>query len=66
MNTNEIRREFKKCTTKRSINASNRRGYVTESMIDNIKRVAEVTRMDDPFNEVRKGNVIRRRRVAVA
>jgi uncharacterized protein (DUF2384 family) len=35
------------------------------SMIERIKNIANVTRTDDPFNEVRVGNVIRRRRTAI-
>jgi hypothetical protein len=31
----------------------------------NIRKIAEVTRTDAPFNEVREGNVIRRRRMAI-
>lgn len=37
-----------------------------DMMERNIRKIAEETRTDDPFNEVRKGDVIRRRRVAVA
>lgn len=37
-----------------------------EMMERNIREIAYKTRTDDPFNEVRKGDVIRRRRVSVA
>lgn len=37
-----------------------------EMMERSIRRIAEVTRTDDPFNETRSGDVIRRRKVAVA
>lgn len=34
-------------------------------MEKSIREIADVTRTDDPFDEKRKGNVIRRRRVAI-
>jgi hypothetical protein len=37
-----------------------------DMMERNIRKIADTTRTDDPFNEVRKGNVIRRRKVAIA
>ena len=37
-----------------------------DMMERNIRKIAEETRTDDPFNEVRNGDVIRRRRVAIA
>jgi len=37
-----------------------------DMMERNIRKIADTTRTDNPFNEVRKGNVIRRRKVAVA
>jgi len=37
-----------------------------DMMERNIRKIAEVTRTDAPFNEVRVGNTIRRRQVAIA
>jgi len=36
-----------------------------DKMEQSIRDIANVTRADDPFNEVRVGNVIRRRRMAI-
>jgi len=44
MDARDIRREFKKLSSKRSINASNRRGYLTRSMIESVRGIASVTR----------------------
>lgn len=39
--------------------------YMFEEMVRNIKNIADVTRIDDPFKETRKGNIITRKKVAV-
>jgi len=43
MDAREIKREFLRSTRKQSINAKNRRGYVTQSMIDSVRGIASVT-----------------------
>lgn len=44
-----------------------KKGKVTFEMMErNIRKIAYITRTDDPFNEARKGDVILRKRVVVA
>ena len=43
MDARDIGREFKKLSSKLSINASNRRGYITKSMIERVRDIASVT-----------------------